>query len=83
MLNLTTTGALASFEVRNQSYTPRSTTCPPNFVPPGSLPMPSAPVPAGMSWECHAQRTSANATVRVRVGVRVRVRVKGYGYGYG
>ena len=35
MLNLTTSGALASFEVRNQSYTPRSTTCPPNFVPPG------------------------------------------------
>ena len=35
VLNLTTTGALASFEVRNQSYTPRSTTCPPNFVPPG------------------------------------------------
>ena len=79
VLNLTTTGALASFEVRNQSYTPRSTTCPPNFVPPGSLPMPPAPVPAGMAWECHAQRTSANATVRVRVrvGVRVRVRVKG------
>jgi len=62
VLNLTTTGALASFEVRNQSYTPRSTTCPPNFVPPGSLPMPPAPVPAGMTWECHSQRTSTNAT---------------------
>lgn len=61
VLNLTASGALASFEVQAQSYTPQSTTCPPHFVPPGSSPTLPSPVPAGMQWECHAQHTSTDA----------------------
>jgi len=61
VLNLTSTGALSGFQVKAQSYTPQSTTCPPHFVPPGSSPTPPAPVPPGHSWECHANKTTTNA----------------------
>ena len=62
ILNLTASGALGSFDVQAQSYKPQSTTCPPHFVPPGSSPTPPSPVPRGLRWECHAQRTTTDAT---------------------
>ena len=61
IVNLTASGALRSFGVHAQSYTPQSTTCPPKFVPPGSSPTPPSPVPPSVKWECHAQRTTSNA----------------------
>eukprot|EP00966_Prymnesium_polylepis_P119708 2766540-Prymnesium_polylepis.1 len=60
-LTVAPNGAISKFEVKAQHFVPRSTTCPPHYVPSGAAPTPPAPVPSGMQWECHAKHTSSNS----------------------